>query len=146
MERFLAIALLGLAISACGNAAPATAANGTCWLDAMSDAEKRALVLDYAEVQNSRGRAEADAWAQEQKTRYEERAAADGACAPAGQGQGAALSERTRAAGREDAADPEEPQILNDEGKPCKRIELENQNVPNVGGSMGWALIPVCKD
>ncbi len=31
-------------------------------------------------------------------------------------------------------------------GKPCKRIELENQNVPNIGGAMGWALIPVCKD
>lgn len=40
----------------------------------------------------------------------------------------------------------QEARMRNRYGKPCKRIELENQNVPNIGGAMGWALIPVCKD
>lgn len=142
MERILATAALVLGLSACGNAAPAQAASGTCWLDAMSDAEKRALVLGYAEVRDTQGRAEANAWARGQQASYVERSVATGACPPAGS------ENRTdiRPSASTQEARTGEPQLLNDEGKPCKRIELENQNVPNVGGSMGWALVQVCKD
>lgn len=101
----------------------------------MTDAQKRELVQGYIAVQNSEGKDRANAWVRQQKVLREKQAAASGIC-PAPDG----------AATPQPSPGEPEPQILNRDGKPCKRIELENQNVPNLGGAMGWALIPVCKD
>jgi hypothetical protein len=129
VKRLLPMAILCLAA-----AAPAQAQERQCWLDAMSDAEKRALVIGYAEMQRTDGRARADAWAQAQRAAYIEKFASRGVCP------------LPRTGSAQEPTPSPEPQLLNRAGKPCKRIELENQNVPNIGGAMGWALIPVCKD
>lgn len=138
VKRFLPIMILAFAIAAYSQAAPAQPAAEQCWLSAMSDTQKRDLVLGYAEIERTEGKARAAAWAQEQKDMYEKKSVAEGMCPP------------SRTVGKQAPAPAggpqQEPQILNRYGKPCKRIELENQNVPNVGGSMGWALLPVCKD
>lgn len=104
---------------------------GQCWFDAMSDTEKEAFVTGYTSRKTTEGKVRATAWADGQKTIYEKRSIASGACQPP----------QTA-----DAEPANQPRILNREGKTCKRIEMENQNVPNLGGAMGWALIPVCKD
>ncbi len=116
-------------------APPAQAQERQCWFDAMTEAQKRAMVLDYARIKQAEGPARAKAWAQEQRAAYVRQAAAKGLC-PAG------------TPSREPAAPPrvQADRPLNRHGQPCKRLELENQNVPNIGGSMGWALIQVCKD
>ncbi|MCW4461344.1 hypothetical protein OK349_06465 [Sphingomonas sp. BT-65] len=136
MKRVLPMAILLLAAPA--HAAPAPGQERQCWLDAMSDAEKRALVEGYARVSRTEGKAKADAWAQAQRSAYTRKFAANGMCpAP----RTASTRDPARDGGRR-----QEGQILNRHGKPCKRLELENQNVPNIGGSMGWALVQVCKD
>ena len=158
MRRTIATALLALALKACGQAAPAQppqsvqSAQSQCWLEHLSGTERRELVLGYARMQEREGKAMADAWAQGVRSGYEERFAAEGVCPSA---DGGASSDPIPSRGstplpkREASQAPEAgaaPQLLNRYGKPCKRIELENQNVPNVGGSMGWALVQVCKD
>ncbi len=138
--RKAAALLLPLLIGVfCTGAATAREPARQCWLDAMSDAEKRALVLGFARIQQAEGKARAAAWAQEQQAHYAGRANASGAC----------TSPDTATATPSPApADDrnEKPPLLNRAGKPCRRIEMENQNVPNVGGSMGWSLMAVCKD
>jgi hypothetical protein len=134
MKRVLLTAVLSSAIAACFAAAPVRAQERQCWLDAMSDAQKRDLVLGYARIKQAEGKARADAWAQAQRAAYVRQFAAKGVCP------------QSRAAERPAPSPSEGARILNRHGKPCKRIELENQNVPNIGGSMGWALVQVCKD
>ncbi|WP_423604226.1 hypothetical protein [Sphingomonas sp. MS122] len=136
MKRLLPAMILLLVTSA--HAAPAPGQARQCWLDAMSDAEKRALVEGYARVSRSEGRARAEAWAQAQRGAYIRKFAANGVCP-------VPRTADTREPARDDGRHQEQP-ILNRHGKPCKRLELENQNVPNIGGSMGWALVQVCKD
>lgn len=138
MKRLLPIAIISLLIATRAEAAPPQGQERQCWLDAMSDAQKRELVLGYARIQRTEGKARADIWAQEQKTAYDKKFVAVGICPS---------SRAARARDSAPAGEPhQEEKILNRYGKPCKRIELENQNVPNIGGAMGWALIPVCKD
>ena len=136
MKRLLPIAALSLLIAARVEAAPPQGGEGQCWLDSLSDAAKRALVQGYAGVQRTEGKARADAWAQQQRATWTRKFEADGTCP-------SSRAARTRAPSREPQ---QEARMRNRYGKPCKRIELENQNVPNIGGAMGWALIPVCKD
>jgi hypothetical protein len=150
VTRLLAVGIVSLAAAACGQATPAPeqTAGRQCWFDSLSDSEKRALVFDFARVHDAEGKSRADSWAHAQKAAYEERAVASGACPSTG----AALAQGSDVPPQKPTLPPQEimgsdaPQILNRHGKPCKRIELENQNVPNPGGAMGWALIPVCKD
>lgn len=140
MKRLWLAKILSCATMACGMAAamPARAqAPGQerqCWLDAMSDAQKRELVLGYARVKQTEGKARAEAWAEAQRAAYTRQAEAQGVCPG------------PRAAEAQDAAPADGQRIRNRHGKPCKRIELENRNVPNIGGAMGWALVQVCKD
>jgi hypothetical protein len=139
--RMMTIAILLLAAPApatLAHAAPAPGQARQCWLDAMSDAEKRALVEGYARIGRTEGKARADAWAQAQRSSYARKFAANGTCP-------APRTASVPAPGRDDEPRQEQP-VLNRDGKPCKRLELENRNVPNIGGSMGWALIQVCKD
>lgn len=137
MRRLLPLVALAAPFSV--QAAPAAAQEPPrqCWLDAMSDSEKRDLVLGFARIQRLEGKARAAAWAQEQKATYTDRAVAAGTCPAAT----AAASAPAPPADK-----PPQEATLNREGKPCRRLELENVNVPNIGGSMGWALIHVCKD
>ncbi|MET0308261.1 MAG: hypothetical protein ABW023_06095 [Sphingomonas sp.] len=138
MKRLLPMVLVLLPAPASAEAARVQPQARQCWLDAMSDAEKRALVLEYARVQHAEGKARADAWAQEQKAAYGRRSVAKGVCPP----DTASAQAPTPPA----RAPQPDKRPLNRYGQPCKRLELENQNVPNVGGSMGWALVQVCKD
>lgn len=140
MKRLMPIAILLLAAPA--HAAPPLAPTPgearQCWLDAMSDAEKRALVEGYARISGAEGKARADAWAQAQRRSYSRKFAANGTCPAPG-------TASVQAPSRKDGQHQEQP-VLNRYGKPCKRLELENRNVPHIGGSMGWALLQVCKD
>jgi hypothetical protein len=135
VDLFLPLTLfLAAAPSPHAVAAPLQDQPRQCWFDAMSDAEKRELVHGYVRVQRGEGKERAAAWAQAQREAYVRRAAAQGVCP-----QQSAQRQRG-------PAPSSEPKLLNRHGKPCTRIELENQNVPNIGGSMGWALVQVCKD
>lgn len=67
MKPLLPIAVLSLLIAARAEAAPPQNRERQCWLDSLSDAEKRALVQGYAGVQRTDGKARADAWAQQQR-------------------------------------------------------------------------------
>ena len=145
------LAGLALADAACTQPAPAQQRVAqACSVDAMSPAEKDALYAEYKRVRSRDGEARAEAWIKEQATALRERLAAKGVCPPANVAladagdDGAPSPSHEGAAPREAASN--ESQVLNRRGQPCKRVEMENQNVPNVGGSMGWALVAVCKD
>jgi hypothetical protein len=137
MIPVLPIAALLLVPAADAGDAPSQDAPRQCWLDAMTDAEKRALVLGMVRVQQTEGKARAAEWVQEQREAYTRKSEAAGIC-PSSAEKG---DRPPPPAGRSD-----EPVLLNRQGQPCRRIEMENQNVPNIGGSMGWALVQVCKD
>ena len=136
MKRLLLITVVSFSIAVGPVLFPARAQQGErqCWLDALSDTQKRDLVVEYARIKQAEGKTSADAWAQKQKAAYAEEFAAKGVCP------------RSRTTEGPVPSPPDGQRILNRHGKPCNRIELENQNVPNGGGSMGWALIQVCKD
>lgn len=106
---------------------------GQCWFDAMSEAQKRDLVYGYIQVKRTRGDVAAAAWAKQQRAAYVAAAEKSEACRTADK---ARVPEQEA---RGDAATKKDDQS-------CKRLELENVNVPNPGGSMGYALILVCKD
>jgi len=138
MTRFLSIAALSFALLAGVTTFPARAQARQCSLDSMSPAEKQALSAGYYKVAREQGQARAEAWVKAQATAYGEKLVAEGVCPQKG---------TPRVAQREEPAPAQDdPPLRNRHGKTCKRIEMENQNVPNLGGAMGWALIPVCKD
>ena len=138
MTRVLPIAALSLALLAGVAAIPAYAQARQCSLDSMSPAEKQAFSAGYHRIAREQGQARAEAWVKAQATAYGEKLVAEGVCPPKG---------APRVAQREESAPAQDdPPLRNRHGKTCKRIEMENQNIPNLGGAMGWALIPVCKD
>ncbi|MET3725915.1 hypothetical protein [Sphingomonas trueperi] len=106
---------------------------GQCWFDAMSEAQKRDLVYGYIQVKKTRGDVAASAWAKQQRAAYMAAAEKAGTCRTADKAP--APEQEARAASATKKGD-----------ESCKRLELENVNVPNPGGSMGYALIYVCKD
>lgn len=136
MRRLLSIILPLLAGTTSLPAAaspPAAGIERQCWEDTVTAAEKQQLVARYQAIRQRDGEVAARAWVNAQMTAFSKRAEASGAC-------------RSARAPAQQQAPSDDRQILNREGKPCRRIEMENQNVPNLGGAMGWALIPVCKD
>ncbi|MDO7842493.1 hypothetical protein [Sphingomonas immobilis] len=132
MQRFLPIAIILLTIAA----TPAKAADA-CSIDSMPAARKHRILSEYTRLKQTQGQAQADAFVKQQGVAYYRELAAKGLCSS---------SSNTTTRRAEPAPKPKDNRPLNRYGKPCRRTELENQNVPNVGGSMGWALVQVCKD
>ncbi|TGX56196.1 hypothetical protein E5A73_03635 [Sphingomonas gei] len=138
MIRLLPIAGLLLASATAVAAAPVPSQARQCSLDSMSPAEKQALSAGYYKVAREAGQARAEAWVKAQASAFAKKLIAEGVCPPP-------AATRNDSPASPEPAEGDEP-LRNRHGKPCKRIEMENQNVPNLGGAMGWALIPVCKD
>jgi hypothetical protein len=137
--RHLPTALLLLGPLPAAEAAPASPAqkSGQCSIDSLPEPQKRRLIDGYVSRHKSQGKASADAWAKAQEDAIYKQLVAQGAC-PANRVAQAPTRPATRPAGKA---------ILNKQGKPCRKIEVENQVFPGFGGEpMRMALVQVCKD
>lgn len=137
--RLLPTALLLLGAFPIEAAAPAPAAQkaGQCTIDSLPEPQRRRLIDGYVSRHKTQGKAAADAWAKAQEDATYRQLVAQGSC-PANRGPARAARPPARTAGKA---------ILNKQGKPCRKIEVENQVFPGFGGEpMRMALVQVCKD
>ncbi|WP_423602180.1 hypothetical protein [Sphingomonas sp. MS122] len=113
-------------------------ASRPCSPDSLSQAEQQRLISGYRQRLRTDGKAAAQAWARVQSDRAYRQLVAEGVCpGPGGRSPQTARATRRAAPGR----------LLNKQGKPCRRIEVENQVFPNFGGApMTMGLVSVCKD
>ena len=130
--------LLSVAVMLLSPAHPAAQAP-TCSVDSIQPSERARMLERYRAIKQTRGAAAADGWIRQEGLALYRRMAAEGRCSPS------KLDEDRNAEAATSSREAAAP-LLNRHGQPCRRIELENQNVPNIGGSMGWALVQVCKD
>ncbi|MCW4463738.1 hypothetical protein OK349_18685 [Sphingomonas sp. BT-65] len=109
-----------------------------CSPDSLSQAEQQRLMNGYRQRLRTSGKAAAQAWARVESDRAYRQLVAEGVCpGPSPQNRQTAQATRRAAPKR----------LLNKQGKPCKRIEVENQVFPNFGGApMTMGLVSVCKD
>lgn len=113
-------------------------ASRPCSMDSLPEAQQQRLISEYRRRRQAEGKAAAQAWAKAQSDRLYQQLVAEGVCP----GQPVA-NKRTAQATRR--AEPK--RLFNKQGKPCKRIEVENQVFPNFGGApMTMGLVSVCKD
>ncbi len=116
-------------------APPAQSASRPCSLDGASKAEQQRLISGYRERLRTQGKAAARSWARAEGNRLYRQLVAEGVCPP------------PRQPSPQAARRPEDKPVRNKQGKPCKRIEVENQVFPNFGGGpMTMGLVSVCKD
>lgn len=143
MLRHLPTALLILSLSApvlaqSGGARGAQRSARACSLDAMPEAQKRRMMQGYLQRLRTSGKASADAWADAQGNLFRKQLVAEGVCPP--------LRGDSRRTARVPRGTGKRP-LLNKQGKPCKRMTVENQVFPGFGGEpMTMGLVPVCQD
>lgn len=139
MLRLLPTALLLLGPMPAAEALPAPAAQkaGPCTIESLPEPQKRRLIDGYVSRHKTQGKAAANAWAKAHEATVYRQLVAQGAC-PATRDAARAATPPPRIARKT---------ILNKQGKPCRRIEVENQVFPGFGGEpMRMALVQVCKD
>lgn len=106
-----------------------------CSIASMPQAQLDAIGARYSQLKRTAGQAQADAFVRQQGLAYHRQLVAQGICPGSGEAEPAPVEEPEPA--HDDPAEaPREGARTN-----CR---LENRNVPNIGGSMGWALLQVC--
>lgn len=112
---------------------PANARASRCSADALPQAERRRMELEYARRFRASGKASADRWAAEQGRRFRAHLVAQGVCPAAGGREGIATNVKPR------------PSVRDRRGGKCTKTVMQARNIANPGGgAMSMIMVPVC--